>query len=199
MTGNDVNTVLDELPKEHSMSTPMAGPEEGLPPLPPPTTAPPPRPPKSPGLALFLSLFPCLGQVYNGQPAKALTFFFAFACSIYGAAEISALPFGLLIPFTYFYNLVDAYRSAALINARARGGLPLPEEEVEESPLWGGVLVALGLVLLMNNLGWLRLAALERYWPALLIVAGTVFLYGSLRRRKSGPGTGPGAGDDRLD
>lgn len=165
---------------------------------PPTAPSPPPAPPKSPGLALLLSVFPGLGQIYNGQPAKALTFFFSWVGCIYGAAEIAALPFGLLIPFVYFYNLVDAYRSATLINARALGGESLVEEDATESPAWGGTLLGLGLVLLLNNLGWLRLEALERYWPALLIIAGGVFLYRSLRRKGTSPSSGADDSHDPL-
>jgi len=172
------------------MSSYMAGKEGGIPPPPHPGSEPvSQRPPKSPGLALALSLFPGLGQVYNGQPSKAFLFFFAWVGSIYGAVEIHPLPFALLIPFVYFYNLVDAWRSASLINSRGTGAAV--EEDTTESPAWGGGLIVLGLVLLLNNLGWLRLASLQRYWPVLLIVAGIVFLYGSLQRRKAGtPGDG---------
>ena len=57
------------------MSTPMTGTESGSPPpLPPPAPAYT-RLPKNPILATFLSGFPGLGQVYNGQPAKAVVFF----------------------------------------------------------------------------------------------------------------------------
>ena len=165
------------------MSSDLARPEEQPTPSPAPRlVAPgPAKTAKSPGLALVLSLFPGLGQVYNGQPAKALVFFFAWAGSIYLSVEGNAMPFALLIPFVYFYNMVDAYRSAALANAR---GLGAPEEELAESPAWGGSLVGLGLLLLANNLGWLNLAALERYWPLLLIVAGGVFIYGSVQKRQ---------------
>jgi hypothetical protein len=165
------------------MSTfPAAGPETPVPALPPPQA---PRRPKSPGVALLLSvLFPGIGQVYNGQPAKAVFFFAAFVGAIYGAAEVDAMPFAFLIPFVILYNLVDAWRSAALINARAAGGLPEPLEDTAESPAWGAGLVVLGLVLLLNNLGILRLAALRQYWPVLLIAAGGFFLWGSIQRRK---------------
>lgn len=168
------------------MSSPPAGPAEPLPSLPPPVLPPAgPQLPKSPVLALILSfLFPGIGQVYNGQPAKAIFFFFAFVGSIYAVIEIDPIPFGLFIPFVVFYNLVDAWRSASLINARYLGGQPV-EEEVFESPAWGGALVGLGLVLLLHNLGWLRLAALGRYWPLLMIAAGGIFLFASLRRRKA--------------
>jgi TM2 domain-containing membrane protein YozV len=168
------------------MSTSPAGPE-GVPTLPHPVVAPvpvAPTPPKNPWLALILSMFPGLGQVYNGQPAKAFVFFFSWVAAIYGSAEISPFPFAFLIPFVYFYNLVDAYRSAAAINARALGGLPEPADETFESPLWGGGLLVLGLLLLLNNLGWIRLADFARYWPIILIVAGAAFLYGSVQRRR---------------
>ena len=166
------------------MSSDLARPDEEQPTPPPASRLAAPAPAKaakSPGLALVLSLFPGLGQVYNGQPAKALVFFFAWAGSIYLSAEGNAMPFALLIPFVYFYNMVDAYRSAALANAR---GLGAAEEELAESPAWGGSLVGLGLLLLANNLDWLKLAALQRYWPLLLIVAGGIFIYGSVQKQK---------------
>jgi hypothetical protein len=177
------NVAPDEAAEDQAMSSPMTDPQS-LPPAPPPGLLPPPPAPKSPPLALFLSLFPGLGQLYNGQVAKAFTFFFGFVGSIYGAAEIAGLPFGLLIPFTYFYNLVDAYRSATLINLRAQGGEAVVEEDSGESPAWGAVLLGMGLLILLNNLGWINLAALERYWPVLLIAAGGFFLYRSVQRKK---------------
>jgi purine-cytosine permease-like protein len=61
------------------------------------------------------------------------------------------------------------------------------EEESSESPVWGGVLVAIGLMILVNNLGWINLAALQRYWPILLILVGGFFLYRSTQGKKSAP------------
>jgi TM2 domain-containing membrane protein YozV len=173
------------------MTSSPAGPGETVPTLPLPAATPAPvvpKLPKNPWLALGLSLFPGLGQVYNGQPAKAFVFFAAWVGSIYGAAEIDPFPFAFMIPFVYLYNLIDAFRTASLINARALGGLPAPEEEAFESPLWGASLLVLGLLLLLNNLGWLHLAALARYWPVALIVAGAAFLYGSIQRRREPAG-----------
>jgi TM2 domain-containing membrane protein YozV len=144
-------------------------------------------PPKSPAAALLLSLFPGLGQIYNGQPAKALVFFFAQVASIYAASTIDGMPYGFFIPFVYLYNLVDAWRSASMINARAAGGGGAPlDEDGTESPAWGGTLMAIGVLLLLNNLGWFSLASLQRYWPVLLIVAGGALLSGSLRRKGNG-------------
>jgi TM2 domain-containing membrane protein YozV len=140
--------------------------------------------PKNPWVALVLSLFPGVGQLYNGQPAKGLVFFFTWVGCIFGTAEIDPFPFAFLIPFVYFFNLIDAWRSATAINNRFLGGQPLPEEETTESPAWGAALAGLGLVLLMNNLGWLQLSALRRWWPLVMVAVGAVFLYGSMRRRQ---------------
>jgi TM2 domain-containing membrane protein YozV len=165
-----------------------------LPPLPAPSyVTPDPRSAqvKAPMLALFLSFFPGLGQLYNEQPAKAVTFFFGFVGAIYGAAEISPLPFAFLIPFVWFYNLIDAWTTANEINRRARTGELVRKDTTLESPGWGASLLVLGLVLLLNNLGWLRLAALSRYWPLALVVAGGVFLARALRARQAPAVRGP--------
>jgi hypothetical protein len=173
------------------MSAPVMSPPEPLPPLPPPTSLPygtSPRPAKQPLVALILSVFPGMGQVYNGQTAKALVFFSAFVSAIYLTAEANPMPFAFFIPFTFFYAMLDAYRSAGLINARAAGLSAVPEEDNAESPVWGAVLVGIGLVLLLNNLGWLNLAAAHRFWPLLLVIAGAVFLRGAMQRKGNGDG-----------
>lgn len=174
------------------MSSPeMTPPAEhpALPPTPPaaPAAPPTPRATKEPWIALLLSLLmPGLGQVYNGQIAKALTFFAAFCGCIYVMAEGHPMPFAIVLPFVFFWNMVDAYRSAAWINAR---GLPTAAmEEEAESPAWGIALASMGVLLLLNNLGWLRLDDLARYWPVLLIGAGLVLLRRSLQRKG---GNGP--------
>jgi len=159
-----------------------------------------PRQPKSPGLAALLSLlFPGVGQVYNGQVAKAVVFFLVFVSCIYATAEIDPMPFALFIPFAFLFNIVDAYRSADLINVRHAGGAPLEEDTGLESPVWGATLVVLGLVLLLNNLGWLPLESLRRLWPAALIVAGAALLWSSFRKTRESEATSeresPGIGE----
>ena len=177
--------------KEPKVSSTPADSQAAYPPLALPAgSAAPQAAPKSPVVALVLSLFPGIGQIYNGQPAKALVFFFAWAGSIYLTAEAHPF-FAFLIAFTYFYNLVDAWRSASAINARYARGTGYVEEDTTESPAWGAALIGVGALLLFNNLGWLRLAALQRYWPLVLIAAGAAFLYGSMRRaNREGGGDG---------
>ena len=169
------------------MSSPEMTPPAEVPTLPPlPAAAPRPAPVvpivKSPWVALILSLLmPGLGQVYNGQFAKALAFFMAFAGSIYLVAEGNPLPFAVFLPFIIFSNMIDAYRGAALVNQR--GLSPVPEEDEAESPAWGISIAVMGVLLLLNNLGWLRLSALVPYWPLLLIAAGLLLLRRSIERK----------------
>ena len=149
------------------------------------------RLPKSPGLAAFLSLFPGLGQVYNGRIARAFVFFFAWVGSIYLTASGHEFPFAFVIPFVYLFNIIDAWKGAMAANARFLGGRNEPEEQPQvESPVWGGSLVLFGVLILLNNLGWLDLARLERWWPVLLILIGGYFVYASLEARKATGGSG---------
>jgi TM2 domain-containing membrane protein YozV len=142
---------------------------------------------KSPGLAFFLSfLFPGIGQVYNGQPAKALVFFAAFVAALYAIIKYDPLPWVFVVPFVILYNLVDAWRTAALINARGTAAADI--ESPAESPAWGVGLIALGTLFLLNNLGWLDLARVARYWPVLLIAAGAAVLYRSFQKKETGSG-----------
>ena len=173
------------------MSSPVAAPHDTYPPLPPPLAAATgPRPPKRPILALVLGgAFPGTGQLYNGQTAKAFALFASFAAAIYLADDVG-MPFGLVIPFVVFYSAIDAYRSAVAINLRHAGRPPVLETEDDaESPAWGVVLLGIGLLLLMNNLGILQLAAVRRFWPLLLVGAGAMFLRRSLRRRDAAVAT----------
>src|SRR5262245_10287128 len=128
-----------------------------VPALPPPSVVVSPRPLlKNPWVALALSfVFPGVGQVYNGQPAKALVFFLAFAGAIYGTADINPFPFAFLIPFVFLFNLVDAYRSAVLAGRSSQDEL----QDAAESPAWGATLIGLGAILLFHNFGWLNLRA----------------------------------------
>ena len=181
------------------MSSPVGvTPDTYPPPLPPPMAATlVTRPPKRPLLAMVLSLlFPGVGQLYNGQTAKAFALFGAFVGSIYLAAEVDGMPFGFFIAFAVFYSAIDAYRSAVMINLRAAGRPLEPEvEDDAESPAWGAVLLGIGLVLLMNNLGVLQLVAVRRFWPLILVGIGLVFLRRAMKRREVAvppPGTDDG-------
>ena len=179
------------------MSSPET-PQTTLPPLPEPTAGPADsaRPGRSsliknPWAAAGLSFFfPGLGQVYNGQVQKGFLFFIAFVGCIYGVVEINPLPFAFGIPFVYLFNIVDAFRSASLLAARAAGREDA-DDVVAESPAWGFCLIVLGAILLLHNFGFLSLVWLARWWPLVLIVAGAWFVKDSLRRREERKDDGP--------
>jgi hypothetical protein len=151
---------------------------------------PPARPPKNPWAAvLFSFVLPGLGQVYNGQIAKALVFFSSFVGAIMLASSGAELPFAFVIPFVFFFGLIDAYRSAVALNARVFGGVPEPEESGTDSPVWGVTLVVLGLLFLAHNLRLIDFREMQRFWPILLIGAGAWFITSSVRRREAGRGS----------
>jgi TM2 domain-containing membrane protein YozV len=176
-----------ESPATAAPEAPAAPPRLPAAPAPMPIAAPYVQLPKSPGLAAFLSLFPGLGQVYNGQIARAFVFFFGFVGSIYLAASGHEFPFAFLIPFVYLFNMIDAWKGATAINQRFLGGESQQDaiEDAVESPLWGASLVAIGLLVLMSNMGWLDLDRLAQWWPLLLIAVGGYFLYGSIQSKKA--------------
>jgi hypothetical protein len=187
---------MDETNGENQ-ERPPAPTQPALPAAAPPYYAPAPPPPPTRGLrvpliALVLSVFPGGGQMYNGQLAKAFFVFCAFVGSIYATVE-AGFPFGFCIPFVYFFNLIDAYRSAVLLNEQAAGGKRAEESMDAESPLWGAALAGLGLLLLLNNFGLVRLASIGRFWPLALIVAGGVFIYQASSRKKDRPSGGSDA------
>jgi TM2 domain-containing membrane protein YozV len=170
------------------MSSPESIPPAELPPPPPPPTVVAPAPvlpvriDKSPWVSLLLSMvLPGLGQLYNGQVAKGLTFFSAFSGCIYLIVEDHPMPFAVFLPFILFWNMIDAYRSATAINLR--GTAAALEDDGVESPGWGIGIAVIGALLLLNNLGWLRLGALVPYWPVLLIAAGLALLRKATTRK----------------
>lgn len=58
-----------------------------------------------------------------------------------------------------------------------------------EALVLGLALVALGLVWLLANLGYLDLlTTLHRWWPSVLVLWGALELGGSLRRRRASGG-----------
>ncbi len=168
------------------MSSTLPGPEN---------QTPPPFPPAAPAAAgaggsgrnPFVAaglgfVFPGLGQIANGQISKALVIFMVFFGSITVIANAdNPLPWAFFLPLAYFYGIVDAFRSAASSNARQQG---LFEDDAVEGPGWGITLIVLGALLLLNNLGWLNLASVARFWPLLLIVAGGLMLKSSLAGRR---------------
>lgn len=129
---------------------------------------------KSPGAAVVLSFFPGIGHLYLGLYQRAIGFFAAFAFSIFLADKASL---GILIPFVWFFSLIDAYRQTLLINSgMAPEDLwanPVRRRSPKNTGLGFGVfLTVLGLILLYNQFYPLDLEFLYDWWPLVLVGLG---------------------------
>jgi hypothetical protein len=155
---------------------------EQLPPAPPtplPVAAPPASPVRrSPGVAVILGCFPGLGHLYLGLYQRGIAFFLAFAASIWFASYGNGA-LGIVIPFVWFFNEIDAYRQATLFNQySATGTLPeVAPRPVNTGSLGFGVfLTLLGALLLYNQFYPLDLTFLVDWWPMILVLAGVYML-----------------------
>ena len=153
-------------------------------PAPPP--APIPNAGASPGLAFILGFIPGVGAVYNGQYVKGLIhvvvlgILIAIVSNEETADNLQPL-FGMMIAVWVFYMAFEAYHTAK----KRQLGQPVDEfssivprrGEASKFPLAPVVLIAAGLVFLLNNLDIIRFSQMLRYWPIALIALGVYLLY----------------------
>lgn len=169
------------------------------PPPPPPPAYPvaPPAPPaayplptnqnpnfKAPALAGVLSLLPGLGHVYLGLYQRALTFFLIWVALWAICDQVHHVgPFWLLIPFWWFFVLIDAVQQSKAINATG-----VPEQNIvgKEIPIKGGgslflgvLFVLLGGFFLIKQFVTIDLSFLWNWSPLLLVAFGAwqIFSY----------------------
>jgi hypothetical protein len=144
-----------------------------------------PHPEVSPGLAFGLGMIPGVGAIYNGQYAKGLVHVIIIGLIISilsnGAAAGLEPLLSLLLAGFWFYMAFEAYHTAM----RRQRGLAV-DEFSSLIPMRGGspsfpvapvVLIALGVIFLLDNLDLLDLHRLLRYWPVALIALGAYMLY----------------------
>ncbi len=139
----------------------------------------------NPGLATVLSvLFPFgVAQVYNGQYAKGLAHLLIFAVFVAGASSGGGGTeafFGIAIGGFYIYQIVDAYRSARAISL----GQPPPDPfglsralatdrvSTQNIPIGAIILIGIGVLFLLQNIGLFNFHWLGRLWPLILIALG---------------------------
>jgi hypothetical protein len=154
-----------------------------------PTGGVPISPGASPGLAFLLGLIPGVGAIYNGQYAKGVVHVLILGLLITiessgGGGGLYTL-FGMLIGVFYFYMAFEAYHTAR----KKLAGEPVDEfssliqlrPEAGRFPMVPVLLIALGVLFLLNNLELVRLEQVMRFWPAGLIALGVWLLYERLR------------------
>ncbi|MDA2926880.1 DUF5668 domain-containing protein [Acidobacteria bacterium AH-259-G07] len=131
----------------------------------------------SPARAALFAIVPGLGAVYNRQYVKAVVHFAIFAGLAMLADEVEGIFVLGAISF-YVFMIVDAYRSAQSILRQQVAHPETIEEESEEInlPVWGSVLVLMGVLFFLGNLGVFSLREVIRFgWP-LIFVAGGIYL-----------------------
>lgn len=141
---------------------------------------------KNPKLAAVLSLFPGLGNIYNGLYLRGFTFFAIFM-GLIGMADHEEV-FVVAVLFFALFNIIDAYRQASLINygyAQDLGILDMPEvpKAGQGGIIAGVVLTLIGLVALLERFFSLDLEFLFDLWPAVLMLIGLWLVVSSVRER----------------
>lgn len=162
-----------------------------------------PVPGASPCFAFLLGLIPGVGAIYNGQYVKGLihVVILGVLISIVSSGAAGGLEplFGLLIALWFFYMAFEAYHTAA----RRQRGEPV-DEFSSLFPVTGArvgfpagpvVLIALGTLFLLHNLGLIQMREILRYWPVFLIALGAYMLYARLSADRRDQ---PGWGEDRA-
>lgn len=166
------------------------------------TPPPVPHPEVSPGVAFVLGLIPGVGAIYNGQYAKGLihVFILGMLFTIVGSNNVSGFEplFAVLIPGFWAYMAFEAYHTARL----RRLGQPVdefsslvPGHGGSRFPVTPILLIALGVLFLLNNLEIFELRRMLRYWPVMLIALGLYMLY--LRMTGSSSDADPRINNDR--
>lgn len=147
-----------------------------------------------PGMALFLGFIPGVGAIYNGEILKAVIQVLIFGSLIALSRRATAgfdTVFGLGAMAFYFYMVIDSYQTAR----HKQLGRPTDEwagfgELRMNAPISAIVLIVLGGLFLMDNMGFHVFKDVGRYWPVLLIVIGVLLL----QRRLGSSGRIPPAG-----
>jgi len=160
------------------------------------TPPPVPNPEVSPGLAFGLGMIPGVGAIYNGQYAKGLVHVIIVGLMISilsnGAGAGLEPLLSLLLAGFWFYMAFEAFHTAT---RRQRGQavdefsslIPMRGSGSSRFPVAPVVLIALGVIFLLDNLDLLDLHRLLRYWPVALIALGAYMLY--LRMAPAGAGS----------
>lgn len=145
---------------------------------------------KNPALAAFLSLFPGIGNVYNGLYMRGFIFFLIVSALIGIAADTpDGEPLIFAVFFFWIVNVIDAYRQATLINygyAQDLGLTDLPRHpKASQGGLMAGVLLAgIGIVALVERYTYIRLEWIFDLWPFALLLLGGWMIWASLRDRR---------------
>lgn len=148
----------------------------------------------NPALAGLLGAIPFgVGAVYNGQYAKGLAHLVIFILLVVGASNAhDPLDWicGVSIAAFVLYQIIDAVKTAKAIHAGQPAPDPFglgsmfstgerPQDFAKGIPTGAVILIGLGVLFLLHNLG-IWFLEVDRIWPVFLIVLG-VWLFAKRR------------------
>lgn len=155
----------------------------------------PPPPPPKPDVtsnatkAALCAIIPGVGAVYNQDYMKAVVHLAAFS-SLCVFSEANGI-FGLIAFVFYIYTIFDAYRSAQNPPSKKE---PVPGQM--NLPLWGILLIFLGVVFLLDSLDAISLRSIAQFWPLVLIFLGAYLVFQYFTSgQKDNPPAGSGTGN----
>jgi hypothetical protein len=134
-----------------------------------------------------------VGAIYNGQYLKGLVhaIIFGLLISLVQSAEGSASqPFLIMMMIGFvFYMPFEAYHTAK----KRQLGLPVDEWSsltgnrrfASRAPIGPIVLIAIGILFLLDTLHLIQFREIGRYWPVILIVVGVYMLYARMTALRS--------------
>lgn len=153
----------------------------------------------NPGVALALGFIPGVGAIYNGQLVKAMVQVLIFGSLIAFSNRTGSMGslFGVGTAAFYFYMVIDSYQTAKA----KQMGHRVPEwfglgDMKMNAPVGAALLIGLGVLFLLDNLGIPVFPQIDKFWPVLLIVVGVLLLQ---RRLGGGRRTPPAPPSDALD
>jgi len=157
------------------------------------------NPSVSPIAAFVLGLIPGVGAIYNGQYAKGLVHALILGVLLTVAnTNIPGIPdaVAVLLVITFWaYMPFEAYHTA---RKRREGavvdefsGLSSGGVAASKFPAAAVLLIAFGVVFLLNNLDLLDLRRIARFWPVLMIGLGVYLLWGRLAGSNAKPPNQP--------
>jgi hypothetical protein len=134
----------------------------------------------NPALAFLLGFLPGLGAVYNGEYVKALVhvaiFVIIFSAGVNGDLNPgSEAALWICICAFWLYMAIDAYRCAKL---RLTGNAPHDPFASwgKDKPIGPIILIALGVMFLLEKFNIFSIRRLIEFWPILLIGTGLLLL-----------------------
>lgn len=151
----------------------------------------PPKPPPPPAAsvahiptrAALCAVVPGLGAVYNREYMKAVVYFSIFACLVI-ISESEGI-FGIAAGSFYFFTIIDAYRTADGIMKQGGFEAVQYKQESINLPVWGGILILLGVLFLLDNLGAIRIRTAVQFWPLILVALGLYLIVTFFKKNQS--------------